>query len=322
MPKLILVALVTAAVTAVTFAQASTLVAPDPDELVHYGDLIDVDFVGGFEYDWRGTLNPEGFLDGLDGYSEPIYGLCRSETQIASEISRVFSKVLRSPNVVVRIIDRSNRALTRLEGGVRTPTRFRILRPVRLSELIVLAGGFVDSASGDITIYRPKNTSCRSLSDSSVKTALASDNGPQIVNIKIVDILKGDQNANPYIVTGDMINILQGRVVYVIGAVGNPKPVYFRSEMTVSRAVASAGGLSKDANGSRVTITRRNGNESQQIAVDLDKIKRKEADDEVLKPFDIIDVGGKRETKRKYPPTIESGNSASKYGELPLRVVD
>ncbi|MDM7924023.1 MAG: hypothetical protein QUS14_17160 [Pyrinomonadaceae bacterium] len=33
-------------------------------ELIHYGDLIDIDVVGSFEYDWRGTLTQEGFIDG------------------------------------------------------------------------------------------------------------------------------------------------------------------------------------------------------------------------------------------------------------------
>ncbi len=318
-PKSILIALLFAFGSVVDFAQAAqSPVVPSPDELIHYGDLIDVDFVGGFEFDWRGTINPEGFLDGLDGYGEPIYALCRSESEIAREIEKAFSKVLRSPKVEVRIIDRSNRALARLEGGVKTPTRFRILRPVKLSELIVLAGGFVDSASGDITIYRPKNISCRPLSQLSQTPAPASDNEPPLLNIKLSELLSGD----PFIVTGDMITVIQGTPVYVIGAVNNPKPVYFRSDLTVSRAVASAGGLSRDANGSRVTITRRDGADSRQITVDLDRIKAKAADDELLKPFDVIDVGGKRNNARKYPPAGESSNSTQKFRELPLRVVD
>ena len=57
-----------------------------PDDLVHFGDVIDVDVVGGFEFDWRGKLTTEGFLDGFDSYGEPIAGLCRSEEQIVSRL--------------------------------------------------------------------------------------------------------------------------------------------------------------------------------------------------------------------------------------------
>ena len=48
-------------------------------DLIHLGDLIDVDVVGSVEYDWRGTLNPEGFLSGINFTEDPIYGLCRTK---------------------------------------------------------------------------------------------------------------------------------------------------------------------------------------------------------------------------------------------------
>ena len=50
----------------------------DPDTLVHFGDLIDVDVLGGFEFDWRGTLDPDGFLAGFDSFDEPVFGHCRT----------------------------------------------------------------------------------------------------------------------------------------------------------------------------------------------------------------------------------------------------
>ncbi|MGH9819117.1 MAG: hypothetical protein ACRD43_03015, partial [Pyrinomonadaceae bacterium] len=44
-------------------------------DLVHYGDVIDVDVVGSLDFDWRGTLNPEGFLDGMERIEDPVYAL-------------------------------------------------------------------------------------------------------------------------------------------------------------------------------------------------------------------------------------------------------
>jgi fumarate hydratase class II len=55
--------------------------------LIHYGDLIDVDVVGSLDGDWRGTLSPEGFIEGLLFAPDPIYGLCKSEEAIAAEIA-------------------------------------------------------------------------------------------------------------------------------------------------------------------------------------------------------------------------------------------
>src|SRR5439155_24561746 len=113
-------------------------------DLVHYGDLIDIDFVGGFEFDWRGTLRPDGFLDGFQSYEEPIYALCRSESQIAADVTKAYKKILRDPKIVVKILDRSNRAVVQLSGAVKFPQRFQIKRSVSLRELLVIAGCVTD----------------------------------------------------------------------------------------------------------------------------------------------------------------------------------
>jgi hypothetical protein len=87
-----------------SFAQGETITQA---QLVHFGDLIEVDVVGSYEYDWRGSLTPEGFLDGLDYLENQIYGLCVSERDLSNAIQKEFAKTLRDPNVVVRILDRS-----------------------------------------------------------------------------------------------------------------------------------------------------------------------------------------------------------------------
>jgi len=293
------------------------------DELVHFGDVIDVDVVGGFEFDWRGTLNSEGFLGGFDAYGDPVYALCRSEKQIADEVARAYSKILRSPRVEVRIIDRSNRALVRLDGAVKTPSRFRLRRKAELRELLVLAGGLTDAASGGIVIFRPANLSCRRPDGASDGKSASQDNGLQTLNIKISDLLSGKSDASPEVLSGDIITVTRSSPIYVIGAVNNPRPVYSPSEITLSRAVAMAGGLAKQADGGKVTIFRRAGNDSTVINADLDKIKITKTGDEILRPFDIIDVAAKGGGKRKYSPVAAPGSNIDGFrAELPLRVVD
>ena len=294
-------------------AQSPTPTPSSSDELVHFGDLLDVDFLGAFEYDWRGTITPDGNLDGLDSLGDPIRALCRNESQIAADIAKTYSKILRDPKVVVRIIDRSNRAVALLDGAVRTPTRFKLQREVRLRELLVLAGGLTDDTSGEISIFRPRNLNCIA--------APPQDNGSQTITIKISDLLNGKAEANIQILSGDLIDVIRATPVYVIGAVNSPRPVFTRGEITVSRAVASAGGLAKDADGGKVTIFRRVGTESKVEETDLGKIKRGELVDVVLKPFDIIDVAAKGSGKRKDPP-IAASTVKTDRRELPLRVID
>lgn len=297
------------------------------EDLVHYGDIVDVDVIGSFEYDWRGGLTPEGNLDISEGYTEPIFALCRSEAAIAADIQRLLGRTLREPKVAVKILDRSNRALARIDGAVRTPMRFQIRRTVRLRELIVMAGGLIDGASGDVTIFRPKSASCKA---DAVKIVPASDgasgqkdNAAPLTNIKIVDLLSGKPDSNPEIFSGDIVTVSRALPVYIIGAVANPRPIYSREKMTLSRLISSAGGLTKEADPSKIFIFRRNGLDVQAIESDLEKVKKGETIDEVLQPFDIIEVAARGGVKRKYPPVMANDQTmeASKPA-LPLRIVD
>ena len=319
------------------FAQipAQTGESKTQEKLIHFGDLIDVDVVGSLEYDWRGTLNPEGFLDGIDFVEEPIYALCRSETEIATAVVAGYSKILREPKVVVTVLDRSNRALSVLQGAVKRTQRFQIKRPVYLNELLILSGGLTDKVSGEIQIFRPPSLSCETKKqdeisadatngenrDRFVKTSRS--NGAQTFNIKITDLLSGNQEANPQILSGDIITVLEAEPIYVIGGVNTPKQIAVRSEITLSRAIAGAGGLTKDAVPGSITIFRREKLETKIIEADLTKIEAKQSEDIILKRFDIVEVGQKGREKRKSPPVLQMFNSEMVNSvNAPLRIID
>lgn len=292
---------------------------PSDSALVHFGDIIDVDVVGSFEFDWRGSLDPDGFLDGFDGYNESVFGLCRTEAQIAADIARGFSRILREPQVVVRIIDRSNRALAIVDGAVKTPARFRLRRKIALRELLVLSGGLLDSASGEIMVFRPRNASC----STTQLTPAPAGNNSQTIIIKISDLLKGAEGSNPQIVAGDIVTVTTAQPIYVLGAVGNPRPIYSREKLTLSRLIAMAGGLAKNADGGKVTIFRRENKETKIIETKVPFGKAGDSVDELVKPFDIIEVAVRGRQKQKYPPVSVWENSSEKLRtDLPLRIVE
>ena len=294
--------------------------------LIHYGDLIDIDVVGSLEFDWRGTLNPEGFLDGTDKMESQIYALCRTESDVAAQVEKEYAKVLRDPKVVVRIVDRSNRAVAYLDGAVRLPQRFQIKRPVRLNELLILSGGITDKASGEVTVFRPKNLSCTSpgadakSGDDFVKTSEAT--GAQTIRIKISDLLRGVDEANPYINSGDIVNVIEALPIYVIGGVNAPGPVLARQQMNLSRVIDSAGGPAKDSDGVIATIFRREGTETRIFEADLEKIREGKAEDPLLKPYDIVEVPQKGKPKSRFAPVIDTGRRSGGFTKAPLRVID
>jgi protein involved in polysaccharide export with SLBB domain len=304
-------------------------------KLIHLGDEIEVDVLGSVDFDWRGTLTPEGFLNGLEALENRVFGLCRTEEEVAHEIAKSYSKLLRDPKVVVKILDRSNRPNSTLFGAVKTPQRFQIKRPVFLNELIILAGGLTDKASGEIQIFRPASLSCAEVleqknnlakTDGETRERFISarqDNGSQFINIRITDLLGGKKEANVQILAGDIVTVLEAKPIYVIGGVNNPRQIATRAQMTVSRAIAGAGGLSKDADATKITIFRRAENETKIIETDLEKIKADQAEDVVLQVYDIVEVSQKGSARRQYPPMVEVDDlSPQNSSKMPLRIID
>ncbi len=279
---------------------------------IRYGDIVDIDVDGGFEFDWRGGIDPEGNLAGITPFGDLVPAVCRTETELSAAISERMRSVLRSPRVVVRIIDRSNRALAIVEGSVRNSTRFRISRDVRILELIVMSGGLTDDASGEIQLFRPSALNCE-------QTAPIG-NGTQFTNIKIKDLIAGTPTANPLIRSGDIVNVRTADEIYVIGSVENPRPLSSRSQTTVSRAVSASGGATKRSSG-KVIVYRRENGQTKLIECDLTAIAAGSAEDLPLKAFDIVDVRGKNEERRKFTPVL-TGRGRTVSGQMPLKIVD
>jgi protein involved in polysaccharide export with SLBB domain len=279
---------------------------------IHPGDLIEIDELGGFDYDWRGRLNPEGYLAGFSKVADPIFGRCRSPQELAESVRTAYSKVLRDPRVRVRILDRSERSPAYFEGAIRQPMRLQIRRDVHLRELIVIGGGFTDRASGEVTVLRPENLSCESPKGEPTK----------LHTVKVADILSGDRTADLKILSGDIVTVQEVQPVYVIGGIGRPGKQDWRDGATVSRVIAAAGGVSKGGVAGSVSIFRRESGDSKVIDADLDAITAGAADDIEIRPFDIIDVPLKGQAKRTMPPVVEDRAARRDRRALPVRVID
>lgn len=233
------------------------------------------------------------------------------------------SKILRNPQVNVRIIDRSSRPLVILSGAVRIPQRFQVKRKVTLRELIVLSGGLTENSSGSIEIYRPSRISCTARREDSSsgerRAVLQGDFG----DISIADMIAGKEGSDPVIGSGDVITVLEALPVYVMGGVVNPRAIATRAELTVSRAVATAGGLAKNADPAKTRIFRRKSGAASVIEVDLEKIKSGTAADVTLAPYDVVEVGERGRAGSPSPPFIRfGGEGPGNVAGLPLRIID
>ncbi len=308
-------------------------------DLIHPGDLIDVDFVGTTEYDWRGNLDQDGNLKGLDYAQDPIFGLCQTVGEISSRIEKSYSKFLREPKVIVRILDRSARPLSLIYGAVKTPRRLNIQRPISLNELLILSGGVTEQASGIVKIFRPVGLSCppripetseevgksKALGKEQFLKVKASDQTSETFSVKLSDIAAGKTDANLAIRNGDIVTVESAKPIYIIGGVANPQQIFARQEITLSRAIASSGGLSTDADPTKVVIYRRASglNQTQIFEIDFSKIMDKSLEDFILQAYDVIEIEQTGKTKRRFPPILRVAEDSSENNDkLPLLVID
>ncbi|MBC7798090.1 MAG: SLBB domain-containing protein [Pyrinomonadaceae bacterium] len=286
-------------------------------ELIQNGDEIDVDVLGSVEYDWRGKPDDNGFLSSLPYSDETFFSLCRTTDEIAAELVKSYSKILKNPVIEVRVIDRSARQPALLTGAIRQQSRLRIQREIKLNELVILLGGLTEKASGEVEILRPANLSCIAHNRIQAET--------QVFKIKLKDLIAGKPEANPIIKSGDIITIQQAELIYVIGGVVAPQRIFYRNQITLSRALSSVGGFSRDANISEITIYRRaKGSPSRSIIkIDYNDIKKNAAKDVNLEASDIIEVSRSGRVRSNRPPRLDdSDDSVTDINSIPVRVID
>ena len=223
--------------------------------------------------------------------SMPLIGevtaACRTEKDLASDISTRYLRYVRKPQVDVFVRDYQSQPIA-IIGAVRSPGRFQLQRPVRLLEILSLAGGPSEKAGRTIQIINLSGDSPACQKE--VPQATVGDES--VASYALRETLGGDTKANPYLRPGDIITLLEADQVYVVGNVLRPTPIPLTEPRTVSQAIAIAGGVLPDTKRSRIRIVRRgnSGTGKTEIYVDLAAIDKRHAEDVMLQADDIVDV--------------------------------
>ena len=213
---------------------------------------------------------------------------CRTESQLARDIATLYQKFLRQPQVNVFVKEFNSNPVAVI-GAVDKPGQFQLHRRTSLLELISRAGGPTERAGERVLVaHGQKNGLCGE-----------STSTDDFVSYNLNDTLKGEQQANPDAQPGDIVTILEAQQAFVVGNVFKPGGIFLKEKITVSQAVAMAGGTLPDTQKDRVRILRQPtaGQTKTEIVVDLNAISRFKARDIDVLPNDIIEVptsSGKR----------------------------
>ena len=241
-----------------------------------------------------------------------IQAACKSEGELASEIAKRYLKYYRNPQVDVFVKEYHAREVA-LIGAVNEQGRYQMQRRLRLLDLLSFAKGPSEKAGQTINIVRgPRTDICGSNGEST------SDEGG-FISLRLNDTLRGEEKANPYVQSGDIVTIPEAEQVYVVGNVYSPKSVPLKEPITVSRAIAMAGGPLRDSKTDRIHIVRQQPNgEKSEMYVNLSAIARKRAEDVMLQPNDIVEVP---ESTGKSVIRSLLGAVTPSVAQLPVRVI-
>ncbi len=249
------------------------------------GDLLDIHILN------RPNLSRDSVrVDGSGMIRMPliesdIQAACKSEGELAKEISKGYLKYYRNAQVDVFVKEFHAREVA-LIGAVNSQGRYQMQRRIRLLELLTFAKGPSEKAGQTINIIRgPRSDLCTSNSD-------PADDAGGFISLRLADTMRGEEKANPYMEAGDIVTIPEADQVYVVGNVYHPMAIPIKEPITVSRAIAVAGGPLRDSKTDRIHIIRQvpgSGGQSE-MYVSLKEIASKKTEDVLLRPNDVVEV--------------------------------
>ena len=241
-----------------------------------------------------------------------IKAACRTEGELAREISSRYAKYYKNLQVDVFIKEYHSKQVS-IIGAVNDQSRFELQRRVRLLELLTYAKGPSPRAGQTINIVHSQAASlCQADENEDANDTFSS--------YKLSDTLKGEQAANPYLESGDIVTIPEADQAYVVGNVFTPLTISLKEPVTLSRAIAMAGGVKQDTKKDKIRIVRQEAGSStrKEMIVDLYAIEKRRAEDPFLSANDIIDVptsAGKSFLRSLFQGVVPS------VGQLPVRVI-
>ena len=241
-----------------------------------------------------------------------IKAACLTEGELAKEISTRYARFYKNLPVDVFIKEYNSQQVAVI-GAVNDQSRFKLQRRVRLLELLTYAKGPSNKAGQTINIVHSSTSSpCKQQVDENDSSVFTS--------YKLSDVLQGDPRSNPYLEGGDIVTVPEADQVYVVGNVFSPVTIPLREPVTLTRAIAMAGGLKQDTKKDKIRVLRQEPGTTvrKEITIDLAAIETKSSEDVALLPNDIVDVptsAGKSFLRGLFQGFVPS------VGQLPVRVV-
>jgi polysaccharide biosynthesis/export protein len=263
------------------------------DYLLGPGDVVEIT-VFGIE-DLKGkqlTLDSEGKISLPFINAVQLIGLTPRESEV--KICTLYeASVIKNPQVTISVKEYRSQFISVL-GAVLKPGTYQLTRRAFLVDALAMAGGLLtEKAEARVYVHRASMTPATSQVEN-VPESGAKEN----IEIDLIQMLEqGDISLNIPIYAGDVISVPERveRFFYVLGDVNKSGAFEIKKgeQITLSKALASAGGLMPTAKANKTSIMRTNPDgTTKQIPIDAKKLLKGEIADVSVAQNDVVFVPG------------------------------
>jgi len=292
--------------------------------LIGPGDIIEGKVLGEGDYDFKVTVDDDGNIE-IPFSDKPVQAMCKTERQLRAEITQLIARYVRDPQLSLRVAERRSRPPVTIYGEVRQQQQVILTRQTRLLEILSFAGGVTEKAGGIIQVFRPQPPLCADPKELEEWKAQANDEqGVPSRLYSLSSVKQGREESNPVIYPGDIIIVQKASPVYVIGEVMALREIPITENgLTLTEAIAQAGGFSREAKTKEIRIRRlkQNSKDREIIVVNYDEIRNGKQKDIALQPEDIVEVGRAKRGVGGTILDILTGSARSFTQVLPQRVL-
>jgi polysaccharide biosynthesis/export protein len=247
-------------------------------------------------------LSRELRVNGQGEITMPLVGVVKvaglAPQQIETRLTELYNaQFLVNPQVTVMVKEFRYQRVS-VTGAVAKPGIYELIGPRSLLEVLSMAGGLVSQGIGSnipagdvVNVIRPQKAS----EPGGTQKAGGSPTSPPAVETTVIDLRRlvsgQSPDLNVMVTNGDVVHVPFADTAYVMGAVKKPGSVPVKENLTVSQAVALAGGRDPLLSSSNITILRfdKQGSPTS-IKANLNSIIARSEPDIPIKGSDVVMV--------------------------------
>ena len=249
--------------------------------LLGVGDVLQISVWGHPELTTEVAIRPDGYL------TFPLVGdhwaVDKTARQLSKELQEILAEFVINPQVTV-IVSQFRTLQVQVLGEVRSTGYYQLKAGSRLLDVLALAGGPTRTADLNrvsITRYVPD--------------ALGNDR-TEVLQINVNEFInQGHLDANPVIMSGDMIFVPTSGRATIFGEVRQPTSYDLQGGLDILDLLALAGGALDSADLERVVVTSQTAEEPEEKIINVQDLLAGKGRKVQINPNDVVFVPKKQQ---------------------------